>query len=403
MRPTLIAIILITVSPIASLVRASASIDRESASINHAGANINHASANINRPALLHLRGGAKTSTRRELAEQRGPSKKFVAYVLAWAFLPAIVRIVLSNYFKTAPALSDVVTPTLWQRLGVSAISYEAQSAMLQAPSASAWKTALGAVPMRWQLALSAAWATNMLAVAIPGRYDGRSAMAADKPTAATANLFTPAGWAFIIWAPIFLGEWLMMLYLTNVPAAAPLGRAMAPGWIAAVSAQVGWCATFRPSVCGPATLWLPAALLAATGAGLSVAHRAVRSSGGAAGLRGCANALVRWPVTLHFGWVVAASLVNGNNWLARSGSALSVREAAAYASVAAAVAVAAYVTATTRDPVFAAVIAWALAAVAADGASGARGLIADGRLDRIRNAARGGCALAVVLVCSQL
>ena len=28
-------------------------------------------------------------------------------------------------------------------------------------------------------------------------------------------------------------------------------------------------------------------------------------------------NALVRWPIALHFGWISAASLVNLNNWRA--------------------------------------------------------------------------------------
>tara|TARA_B100000795_G_C22594185_1_gene358648 strand:+ start:211 stop:516 length:306 start_codon:yes stop_codon:yes gene_type:complete len=97
-----------------------------------------------------------------------------------------------------------------------------------------------------------------------------------------------------------------MMLYLTNVPAAAALGAAAAPGWCAATAAQVAWCAAFRPSVCGPSTLWVPAALLAATGVGLGVSHRAIR----AVGHSGVANALVRWPVALHFGWITAASLV---------------------------------------------------------------------------------------------
>ena len=58
---------------------------------------------------------------------------------------------------------------------------------------------------------------------------------------------------------------------------------------------QVAWCAAFRPSVCGPRTLWLPAALLAATGVGLGVSHRAIRSvgHGGAAWVgRGLALAL---------------------------------------------------------------------------------------------------------------
>ena len=33
-----------------------------------------------------------------------------------------------------------------------------------------------------------------------------------------------------------------MMLYLTNVPAAAALGAAASPGWCAATAAQVAWC-----------------------------------------------------------------------------------------------------------------------------------------------------------------
>lgn len=341
------------------------------------------------KPALLHLRGGASKApqpTTRELAEERGPSTKFVAYVIAWAVVPTLLRLAFAAVFAKQPILPEVV-PTLWQRLGVAA--------MADAPSPPATLP----FPARWQYVLAAAWATNQLAVAIPGRYDGRSAMAAEKPTAATANLFTPSGWAFIIWAPIFLGEWLMMLYLTNVPGAAALGRAAAPGWCAAVAAQTAWCATFRESVCGPSTLWLPAALLATTGAFLGVAHRAIRATGyGPLG-----NALVRWPLTLHFGWICAAALVNLNNWLARRASSLRVREGAAYASVAAAVGAAAYVTATTRDPIFAAVIAWALAAVAADGASAARGLVAEATLGRIGKATKAGCALAVLLVCSQV
>ena len=56
-----------------------------------------------------------------------------------------------------------------------------------------------------------------------------------------------------------------------------------------------------------------------------------------------------------------------------------------------------------TRDPIFAAVIAWALAAVAADGSHAARGLVADATLDRLRKAARAGCGLAVLLACTQV
>lgn len=186
---------------------------------------------------------------------------------------------------------------------------------------------------------------------------------------------------------------------LTNVPAAAELGAAAAPGWCAGTLAQVLWCAAFRPSVCGPALLWIPAALLATTGTFLGVSHRAIRATPhGPLG-----NALVRWPVALHFGWITAASLVNLHNWLARRGTPLRQKEAAVYASVAAAVGLAAFVTATTKDPVYALVIAWALAAVAADGGKAARGLGFDATLDKVRRAARVGFGLSALLVCTQL
>ena len=152
--------------------------------------------------------------------------------------------------------------------------------------------------------------------------------------------------------------------------------------------------------MCGPGLLWVPALLLATTAVLLGVAHRAQAQL---ASVGPVANAVVRWPIALHFGWISAASLVALNNWLARRESSLVLRERAALGSVAAAVAAAAYVTASTRDPIFAVVIAWALAAVAADGAKSARGLVADAVLDRVRKAARAGCGLAALLVCSQL
>ena len=334
----------------------------------------------------LRLRGGASSPSTLDSKPSGEPALtlKFAAYVTAWAVVPTLLR--LAYAAATMPVAVPEPPPTMLQSIGVLAAASTAPAAALPLPE---W----------WQVALAAAWVLNNLAVMVPGRYDGRSAMAAEKPTTATANLFTPSGWAFIIWGPIFFGEWLMMLYLTNVPAAAPVGAAVAPGWIAAVAAQTAWCASFRPNVCGPGTLWLPAALLATTGACLGVAHRALRSMS----YGPLTNALVRWPLTLHFGWICAAALVNFNNWLAKGGASVAVKQIAACASVVSAVCAAVYVTATTRDPIFAAVVAWALAAVAADGAKSARGLVPDAPLDRVRTAARLGCAAAVLLVCTQV
>lgn len=351
------------------------------------------ASAIHSRPAMVQLqrlRGGATARAKNSEPRDEPPlSPTTAASVTAWAVLPTLLRVGYAAAFTGTKATPEPIQLTLAQSIGLRPV-----------PVPVLPEIALP-FPKPWQTLLAATWIANNLAVMVPGRYDGRSAMASEKPTAASANLFTPAGWAFAIWAPIFLGEWLMMLYLVNVPAASTLGAAVSPAWSAAACAQATWCYAFRPSVCGPGLLWIPALLLATTGVFLGVAHRALRAQWSSVGP--VANALVRWPIALHFGWISAASLVNLNNWLARRESSLALRERAALGSVAAAVTAAAYVTASTRDPVFALVIAWALAAVAADGAKNARGLVADAVLDRVRKAAQVGCGLAALLVFSQL
>ena len=126
-----------------------------------------------------------------------------------------------------------------------------------------------------------------------------------------------------------------MMLLITSVSAsAAPqlyaLGRAVAPGWCAGIAAQVAWCWAFRPAVSGPERLWLPAGLLGLGALGLGVAHSALRAL--ALPPPALGDALVRWPIVLHFGWLTA-SLVNANNWLARRGTEVRVKAGVAAAS----------------------------------------------------------------------
>ena len=194
------------------------------------------------------------------------------------------------------------------------------------------------------------------------------------------------------------MGEFFMMLALTagalgssaaadaSAPTLAHVGRAVAPGWCAGTAAQVLWCGAFRPSVCGPKMLWIPAALLAATAAGLGTAHRALRSLPGGRALPPLTDALVRWPIVLHFGWITSASLVNWNNWLAHRGTAVSIKAFAACASAVLALGAAAFVYATTGDALFAFVVCWALSAVASDGAKDARGKVGAGTLSRVRS-----------------
>lgn len=277
--------------------------------------------------------------------------------------------------------------------------------------------------PSKEVLAFAAAWALNNLCVAVPGRYDG--IVDASPVTKDTANLFTPQGWAFIIWAPIFIGEFFSMLYFTldASSSATELAAKAAPWWVAAALAQCGWCATFRPSL-GPKLLWVPTLLLGATAGLLGKSHQAILDfattsttaaavNGGGdtsaigggtgypfGGLTLLQQAVVRVPITLHFAWITCATLVNLNKWLALNGNAVSlgVRTAAAFGSVGAALALAAYVAVTTKDPLFPAVVAWALAAVAADGSSRARGVVSKKLLGALKATYTAGAAVAAAL-----
>jgi len=67
--------------------------------------------------------------------------------------------------------------------------------------------TTNGAIPESWQAAFASVWAISLIAVAVPGRYDGLRDTDPVPLTERTANLFVPSGWAFAIWGPIFLGE----------------------------------------------------------------------------------------------------------------------------------------------------------------------------------------------------
>ena len=338
---------------------------------------------------LLTIRGGGINKPKDSSPPPQEPTLNtlVVARILGFAILPTLLRLAYALLLR--PSAAPLSEPTLLQTL------------FSTSPAVPVAAKAPLPFPARWQVALAMAWAASNIAVLVPGRYDGRAAMKSERPAASTANLFTPSGYAFIIWAPIFLGEWLMMLYLTNVPSAAALGRAVAPGWVAGTIAQTLWCGAFRPSVCGPSLLWVPTLLLGTTGVLLGVAHRALRafsdSSPSAVGALG--SLLVRWPLTLHFGWISCAALVNLNNFLARTEVSTPLKELASHGSVAAAVGAAAYVSVTTGDPIFSGVVAWALVAIAVDGSKAARGLVADEVLNRTQLSARLGAAVTALLV----
>lgn len=121
--------------------------------------------------------------------------------------------------------------------------------------------------------------------------------------------MLNPSGWAFAIWAPIYLGETAFVASQLLAPAGSALANVLpqitAP-FVAFNLAQSLWCASFRPSYHEGWHKWISVAMLGGTAYSLSFIHSVALS-----------NPELAWwyflPMTMHFGWTTAATLVNLN------------------------------------------------------------------------------------------
>lgn len=224
----------------------------------------------------------------------------------------------------------------------------------------------------------AAGFAINVSTVSIPGRLDGRQDEAMrggnlnpnestplSNSTTSTSNgtdvynrarnlsLVTPAGWAFAIWGPIYVGEAIFCtaLFLPS-SGLASLAPAITAPFVAANLFQTFWCASFRPeSFNGSWTTMISPLMLAGTAYSLSMIN---------------AMAAGNWflvPITLHFGWTTAATLVNMNSSLAAFHDNDSLVTATGHASVVAATALGVGVTLAHATPAYGLTLAWALTA----------------------------------------
>ena len=258
--------------------------------------------------------------------------------------------------------------------------------------------TALPFVAIKGINALS--YGISIFSTSRPGRYDGAASVteadgirkgsssgggAARKGmeqmgTSRGRTLVPPAPWAFIIWAPIFLGELVMVAtpFVTKVsPRAETILRESAGPFALAQVFTALWTASFRPRYGsrGGIYKYVSALGLAGIAASLSISHRSFATTTGS-GLSGLEYALYCLPLSLHFGWTTAAALVNLNGMFALSGDekitkeeeAVTARSVAAlgHATVVVATAIGVSVTWARNAPVFGGVICWALTAVAA-------------------------------------
>lgn len=229
------------------------------------------------------------------------------------------------------------------------------------------------------QGANATAFGLNCLAVSIPGRIDGMQdqemssgLLRGDEVTyeppdytnvyspSRGRTLVAPSGWAFAIWGPIYLGETIFVL-AQFVPQSSGLELylpAISAPFIAANLCQTLWCASFRPQYQGWAS-YVSAAMLGGTAYSLSQVHAVACVATGPA----------YWfllPLSMHFGWTSAATLVNWSGTVAmnpeNSDEAVT---AMGHSSAVLATALGVGLTLSRADPVYGLTLAWALSACA--------------------------------------
>ena len=231
-----------------------------------------------------------------------------------------------------------------------------------------------------------AAFATNVAAVSVPGRldgaqdaemrrgnFDGGSKSGEGQSLVNDAEekhpymlnrsrtLINPSGWAFAIWAPIYLGEAAFVagqLLASDATNMALLPSITAP-FVAANLFQSLWCASFRPTFGDGWKKWVSAAMLGGTAYSLSLVHSAAATVTDPTVL---SHLLL--PVTMHFGWTSAATLVNLNGSLASDQSASTTSLIAlGHSSALVATALGVSVSLLQKSPAYGFTLAWALAA----------------------------------------
>lgn len=170
-----------------------------------------------------------------------------------------------------------------------------------------------------------------------------------------------PAGYAFSIWGPIYAGSLAYAIWQV-LPRNG--GRALfrGAGWGTAVAfaATTGWLVV----AARPERIWGTVALFVVVGAGLGVALRAIERE--AHDLSRLDRWLVRAPIALFLGWTSVAVFANTASALRSSGMTQPGGETGlTLAMIAASAAIAARVTAATRNGWYAAAVGWAVAAIA--------------------------------------
>ncbi|OEU08606.1 hypothetical protein FRACYDRAFT_196133 [Fragilariopsis cylindrus CCMP1102] len=194
-------------------------------------------------------------------------------------------------------------------------------------------------------------------------------------------SLLNPAGYAFSIWGIIFIGELIMVstpyIIISPPPTSTQLIiREITGPYMMSQLFQILWCASFRPkynrlsSAVGGSGLYKYLSVFNLTGiaVSLSFCHDAFTTNNKSDVSSSYSN-MNYWcyflPLTLHFGWTTAASLVNLNGMYAMR-SPTSTKSVAVLGNFSVIIATTIGITVTyiRNAPVYGGVISWALTAV---------------------------------------
>lgn len=171
-------------------------------------------------------------------------------------------------------------------------------------------------------------------------------------------TLVTPAGWAFSIWGPIFIWEGIFVVaQLMPRFRCSEVVSKMSCWWWALCSCQVAWTLAFAQDQVSLSLVFMLSIL--ASLLGLSYSTDGLK-------LATAEYFLLRAPMSLQLGWIIAASIVNINVQADAARSSQEALLAVAVISNAAVIGVVTYFTfaVCSPDPIVGFVAAWAFAAI---------------------------------------
>lgn len=193
------------------------------------------------------------------------------------------------------------------------------------------------------------------------------------KPLDLPVQYFNPAVYAFAIWAPIYIGEFIFVLWaLFQCPGRSSEGtlsliRGVSPGFCMAMIFQTAWGFFWDKRFFTRSLFWLTAVMLTGIPVSLNHAHAALCSKKVAplvSALSTSEKCIVYLPLTVHFSWTTCAALVDWNIIVAMVTSSVTAKLAVMFGSLLIAVAAGVGITLRRGAVVYAATVCWALVAV---------------------------------------